>query len=112
MLRLDGDVQANSYQKDGTTAVMQVQANTDGAVTLPLFGYDGYRAELNGGEVAWTLGENNRLRVPLEKGMQGELRVWFAGKHVWRAAEAVSLCALLWLALAGAKRLRAAVKAK
>ena len=112
MLRLDGDVQANSYQKDGTTAVMQVQANTDGSVTLPLFGYDGYRAELNGGEVAWTLGENNRLSVPLEKGMQGELRVWFAGKHVWRAAEAVSLCALLWLALAGAKRLRAAVKAK
>ena len=97
-LRLDGDVQITAYEKSGTTAVMQLRADTDGSVLLPLFGYDGYRAELNGDEIAWTLGENNRLCVLIEKGMQGELRVWFAGRMLWRAAEAVSLAALLGMA--------------
>jgi len=100
-LILDGQVQVTSYQKDGTSAIMHVQADTDGSVALPLFGYDGYRAELDGEEVAWTLGENNRLSVPIQAGMQGELCVWFAGKIIWRAAEAVSLAAALLVLAAG-----------
>ena len=44
------------------------------------------------------------LTVALDKGMQGELRVWFAGKAVWRAAEAVSLAALVFLYVFGRKR--------
>ena len=103
-LILDGDVQITAYEKDATAVVMQLQADTDGSVVLPLFGYDGYRAQLNGEEIAWTLGENNRLSVPLEAGMQGELHVWFAGKMIWRAAEAVSLCTLLALIAGGARR--------
>jgi len=103
-LILDGEIRIDAYEKDGTTAVMQLAADTDGSVTLPLFGYDGYRAALNGGEVVWTLGENNRLSVPLEKGMQGELRVWFAGKRLWRAAEALSLAAGLGMILHGRVR--------
>ena len=96
-LILDGGAALTQYKKTGTTITAQVEASEDGTVTLPLFGYDGYRAELDGEEIAWTLGENNRLCVPLEKGMQGELRVWFAGKAVWRAAEAVSLLTALGL---------------
>jgi len=110
-LQLDGDVQIVSYEKDGTTVVMQLAAETDGSVALPLFGYDGYRTQLNGEEIAWMLGENNRLSVPLEKGMQGELRVWFAGRMIWRAAEAVSLAALLGLAaMRGWKRRKGAMR--
>jgi len=49
--------------------------------------------------------------VPLEKGMQGELRVWFAGRMIWRAAEAVSLAALLGLAaMRGWKRRKGAMR--
>ena len=103
-LLLDGGVQVTAYEKNSTTVTMQVNAQEAGAVTLPLFGYDGYRAELNGAEVAWQLGENNRLSVPLEAGAQGELRVWFAGKGIWRAAEAVSLLAALGLIVLGRRR--------
>ena len=103
-LLTEGGVQVTAYEKDGTTAVLHVNAQESGSVVLPLFGYDGYRAELNGKEIAWTLGENNRLSVPLEAGMQGTLRVWFAGKPVWRAAEAVSLAAALGLAWMSRRR--------
>ena len=103
-LLLDGGVQVTAYEKDGTTATMQVSAKEDGAVTLPLFGYDGYLAELDGEEIAWTLGENNRLKVPLAAGQEGKLEVRFAGKAAWRAAEAVSLMAALGLIVLGRHR--------
>ena len=114
-LLMDGDVTVTQYERDGASAVMQVDARTDSAVMLPMFGYDGYRAELNGEEIGWTLGENNRLTVELEAGAQGTLRVWFAGKAAWRIADGVSLLTALALMLCHAKRRRAdraAVKVK
>lgn len=103
-LLTEGDLTITQYEKDGTAAVMQVNAQTDSTVALPLFGYDGYCAELNGQETDWTPGENNRVTVRLPAGTQGELRVWFAGKLIWRAAEAVSLAAALALIVTGCGR--------
>lgn len=103
-LLLDGDVTVTDYRKRSTEAVMQVEAPQGGTVALPMFGYDGYRAELNGEEIAWTLGENNRLKVEIPAGTQGELHVWFAGKLLWRAAEMVSLLAVLGLMVVCARR--------
>ena len=105
---IEGDASVTDYRKDGTTITAQVNAQTDARLALPLFGFDGYRAELSGEEIDWTLGENNRLSVPLPAGTQGELRVWFAGKTIWRAAEAVSLLAALGLLVicAGKRRNR------
>ena len=94
---LQGGAQVTSYQKDGTTITAQVSADADTQIQLPLFGFDGYRAELNGEEIDWTLGENNRLTVPLDAGSSGALRVWFGGKPLWRAAEIVSLLTALAL---------------
>ena len=101
---VEGGMQMTAYEKEGTTVTMQVSAKEGGAVTLPLFGYDGYRAELGGEELAWTLGDNNRIEVALPAGAQGELRVWFAGKPIWRAAEAVSLLTALGLIVLGRRR--------
>ena len=103
-LLLDGDVTVTDYRKRSTEAVMQVEAPQGGTVMLPMFGYDGYRAELNGKKIAWTLGENNRLKVEIPAGTQGELHVWFAGKLLWRAAEMVSLLAVLGLMVVCARR--------
>lgn len=103
-VQTEGDVSVTDYRKNGTTISAQISAQTDAQVTLPLFGFDGYRAELSGEEIAWMRGENNRLTVPLDAGAQGELRVWFAGKAIWRAAEAVSLLAALGLMLPRKRR--------
>lgn len=102
-VKADG-VDVTGYAKNGTDITAQVAAKEDGTLTLPLFGFDGYRAELDGEDVAWTLGENNRLTVQIPAGAQGELRVWFAGKPLWRAAEAVSLLAALGLILLSGRR--------
>ena len=100
-------VAVTRYEKDGTTAALEVQAQEGGMVSLTLFGYDGYRAELGGEEIAWTLGENNRLTVEIPAGTSGELRVWFAGKAVWRVAEAVSVASFAALLMHKGKRRRA-----
>ena len=73
-----------------------------------MFGFDGYRAELDGRALETGLGGNNRLTVRLPGGAQGELRVWFAGKAIWRAAECVSLLALAWLCVCCVKGRRRA----
>ena len=96
-VQVDGDAAVTDYRKESTTITAQVDAQTDAMLTLPLFGYDGYRAQVNGQELETGLGENNRLTVLLPAGTRGELRVWFAGKAVWRIADAVSLGTLLGL---------------
>ena len=106
VLATDG-VQVTAYEKHGTTIAAQVKAAADGEISLPLFGYDGYRAELDGEEIGWTLGESNRLTVPLAAGSSGELRVWFAGKAIWRAAELVSLVSALGLIALAIRRRKA-----
>ena len=99
-LLVDGDAAVTDYRKASTTVTAQVDAQTDAVISLPLFGYDGYRAAVDGQEMETGLGENNRLTVRLPAGTRGMLRVWFAGKTSWRVAEAVSLLALLFLCLA------------
>ena len=91
--------QLTDYRKDGTTITAGISADADARIALPVFGFDGYRAQLDGKELAWTLGENNRLTVLAPAGAKGELRVWFAGKAIWRAAEAISLAAAIALAM-------------
>ena len=108
----EGDVTVSSYEKDGTNVTARVNAQTDAKVSLPLFGFDGYKAALDGKALDWTLGDNNRLTVALPAGMQGELRVWFAGKAVWRAGDIISLAAALALLLRGLCRRRAAARVK
>lgn len=103
-LLTDGDVSVTVYEKRSTTVKAQVEARSDAKLVLPLFGYDGYRAQIDGQDVAWTLGENNRLTVKLPAGTRGELRVWFAGKMVWRVAEFVSLAAMLGLVIGSAHK--------
>lgn len=94
-----GDVLVQDYQKDGTTITANVSAQTDASISFPLFGFDGYKATLDGMEIPWTLGENNRLTVSLAPDEGGELRVWFAGRTIWRVADGVSLAAIVVLAL-------------
>jgi len=96
-LMMDGEVSVTAYEKNSTTVTAQVEAKSDASVSLPLFGYDGYRATVDGKDMELVLGENNRLTVLLPAGTQGTLRVWFAGKLVWRAAEAASAAAALML---------------
>lgn len=102
----EGSAAVTQYEKDGLSVRAQVQAHTDAKIALPLFGYDGYRAELDGKPLEWTAGADNRLTVGLPAGAQGALRVYFAGKPVWRAADAVSLLTALVLALTAIKRKR------
>ena len=96
-VQVDGDAAVTEYRKESTTVTAQVDEQTDAVISLPLFGYDGYRATVDGREMETGLGENNRLTVRLHAGTSGELRVWFAGKTVWRIADAVSLGTLLAL---------------
>ena len=111
-IHTEGGVAVEAYEKRGTRVSAQVKAETEAKVSLPMFGYDGYRALLDGETLAWERGENNRLTVCLPAGAEGELLVWFAGKAIWRIADAVSLAAAIGLLVPVLRRRRAAAKAK
>ena len=95
---LSGDVTLTAYEKDGTRVTAQVAAEGDAQIALPMFGFIGYAAELNGERIDWTLGENNRLTIDVPAGTQGELRVWYEGKAIWRVMDALSAASALGLA--------------
>ena len=113
---LSPGVTMEQYSKTGTHITAFVDAQTDAQIVLPVFGYDGYRATLEGKELDWVRGENNRIQVELPAGARGKLEVRFAGKSIWRVCDAISLCTLLALAFGGVrrgiKRRRAAKTAK
>ena len=97
-------VEVSACQRAGTSATAQVSAQQEGAVLLPFFGFDGYVAQVDGQRMDVELGDNNRLKVLLPAGTQGTLKVWFAGKGVWRIADAVSALTLLALVVRSVRR--------
>ena len=92
-------VSVTNETKRGSTVTADVDAKQDGTLLLPLFGYDGYRAQVDGQnvEVALNQAQNNRLDIHLSAGTRGTLRVRFAGKTWWRLTDAVSLLTLIGL---------------
>lgn len=106
-----GDVTLTQYEKDGTRVTAQVTARTDAQVTLPMFGFPGYAAALDGERIPWICGGgNNCLTIPLPAGAQGELRVWYEGKTNWKVLDGLSAVSALGLAahvFIGRKRKRA-----
>lgn len=94
---LMGDAALTRYEKDGTRVTAQVEAEQGGAVELPMFGFPGYRAMIDGQKAEWTLGTNNRLSVGIPAGARGELRVWYEGYAIWRVMDVISLLSALAL---------------
>jgi len=96
---IEGDAAISDYSKEGTKLSAHVSAKTDASLLLPLFGYDGYRAALDGQEIQWRRGDNNRLTVDIPAGTDAQMTVWYAGKTVFRIADCVSLTSAVLLAL-------------
>lgn len=92
-----GDAEMADYEKRSTTITAQVSARTESRITFPLFDYDGFRATVDGREIAVERGSNNRVSVVLPAGTSGALKIWFAGKWWWRVGNAVSAAALIGL---------------
>lgn len=92
-----GDAEMADYEKRSTTITAQVSARTESRITFPLFDYDGFRATMDGREIAVERGSNNRVSVVLPAGTSGALKIWFAGKGWWRVGDAVSAAALIGL---------------
>lgn len=106
-----GEISLTAYAKQGTQIEMQVEAQTDGVISVPLFGYDGYRAQADGQELETGLDENKRLTVVVPAGTKGEVKLWYAGKRWWRISDAVSLLTALALIAARIQHRRKAQKA-
>ena len=88
-------MELTKYEKKGTKIIAHVKAHEESEIVFPLFGFDGYAAELNGEPLQWTRGENNRIAVKLPAGADGELHVWFEGKTEWKIADLISLLSVI-----------------
>ena len=96
-VEIDGDAEMADYEKRSTTITAQVSARAESRITFPLFDYDGFRATVDGREIAVQRGSNNRVSVVLPAGTSGALKIWFAGKGWWRVGDAVSAATLIGL---------------
>ena len=96
-VEIDGDAEMADYEKRSTTITAQVSARAESRITFPLFDYDGFRATVDGREIAVERGSNNRVSVVLPAGTSGALKIWFAGKEWWRVGDAVSAATLIGL---------------
>lgn len=70
---------------------------------LPLFYYPGYRAQdQDGNELPVIKGEDGLARVHFAAQEEGQIRVFFKERRLWRASELISLLSaaglILWLA--------------
>ncbi|MFR5796942.1 MAG: hypothetical protein ACLUI3_16370 [Christensenellales bacterium] len=61
-----GEISLTAYAKRGTKIEMQVEAQTDGVISVPLFGYDGYCAQADGQELETGL-TNKRRRLSFRR---------------------------------------------
>lgn len=92
-----GEINLTAYAKQGTRIEMQVDAKTDSVISVPLFGYDGYRAQTDGQMLEIGLGDTKRLTVSVPAGTKGEIKIQYVGKRWWRIADAISLTTLIAL---------------
>ena len=60
-------------------------------VTLPLFYYEGYRAEYEGERIDIFRGENNRISIMVYQGNEGDVQLSYKEPVLWRFADVVSL---------------------
>ena len=89
-------IQYTSYEKKGTNIRVDITAENEGYIELPLLWFPGYKAELSSGEKLETVrGDNNVVRVMLSKGIQGTLSVRFEENWLWKVANLISLITLL-----------------
>ena len=107
---VSGGVVMTQYEKLGERVTAQLEAQEDGEILLPLFGFDGYAASLNGERIPVRLGQNNRLTIDLPAGTSGTLRVWYEGKAVWRVCDMISLATLAAVLVCAARRRKAALR--
>ena len=98
---LTGDLTLTDYHKDGTNVSAQVSSAEGGTMTLPMFAFPGYEARLNGQRTDWERGNNNRLKVTVPPGFQGELRVRYTGFALWKALDILSALTLAAVILHG-----------
>ena len=98
-IHLAGSVKARKSNKHAVSDWMEIEKQRGISVTSSVlqFDYDGFRATVDGREIAVERGGNNRVSVVLPAGTSGALKIWFAGKGWWRVGDAVSAATLIGL---------------
>jgi len=93
----DGEIAITDFTKQGTHLSFSYSADADQTVTLPLYRYPGYVAELNGQVTEILDGDNHLMALSLPAG-EGTVAVRYEGFWYYRAADWISVLTLLALA--------------
>ena len=98
-IQLAGAVKGKKNARHAVSDWMEIEKERGISVTSSVlqFDYDGFRATVDGREIAVERGSNNRVSVVLPAGTSGALKIWFAGKGGWRVGDAVSAATLIGL---------------
>ncbi len=93
----DDGIEVKEISHSGTDRTYEVNATSDGAVTLPVVNYKGYQLESDDGRIDIYDGENNLIAFDLKKGFSGKIKQSFVQPKLWVIAEIISLLGLLFV---------------
>ena len=96
------DVVITAYEKGQDTlqtTITVVNTGADGYAEIPVLYYKGYQAkdEATGELLPVVSGDNNVVRIEIPAGYNGTLHIAFHSPWYWRAAEAISAVAILFV---------------
>lgn len=87
-------IRGYSHRGQGTKFSYQLPEEGDEAVlTVPVYGYSGYFARVNGTNVPVERGTDGRLQVPVSDS-EGEVEICFQAPWTWNAAYVISVLAV------------------
>ncbi len=96
------DVVITAYEKGQDTlqtTITVVNTGADGYAEIPVLYYKGYQAkdEATGKLLPVVSGDNNVVRIEIPAGYNGTLHIAFHSPWYWRAAEGISVVAILFV---------------
>ena len=105
------DVDVTGFERAGTNICVDIEAGNGGTLTLPVFAFEGWQAELNGERLQTQRSKTNRLRLIIPQTEGGKVLVRFAGKPFWRILDGISLLSgliLVFLSVRGKRNVTGA----
>ncbi|MEG2054387.1 MAG: hypothetical protein RR052_05530, partial [Oscillospiraceae bacterium] len=99
--RLSGtdNIKFTSYSRDGMhhTATFNKTDDSDGAIFMPAFYYEGYVATINDKQVHIQPSNDQLIEIPHVKNTSGKINLWFEGLPQFKIYDKISLISLILL---------------
>ena len=96
-IRMEGEGEIRKVRRVGDEMTVHLKTGNKMVISLPLYAFDGYEVTFEGKQIESYRGAENRLTAELPSDTEGQLRIKYVGRKIWRLGEAAGLLTLILL---------------